>query len=869
MEILIQIKKRIVLILILGIFQGGFSQNSEAEIWYQKLDSITINPSLESLQSLESQLQNLKATSPEAKLAKVITYCNLGYYYQKYNELPQAISCYEKAKELFFKNKLSNYDIVEYCLKPLGNLYTQSNAFTEAENTIKDYIILVQKQKNKIQEASGLLNLSIVYKSKGNYDKAIVVLNQALKLDSKNNLIKLQLAENYIKKGDFNEAKNILKQLNSNQLQQPKKLLLEAAIRIHESQFFKAEEIISNAIHILEKTGRTHPRELAKTYYKLAQVQYFQNKLKEAQKNIQQVYKSLIPNFKINQESPDISQLYEENTLIDALDLQAKIFKKQNHAIKALACYQKANHVSSLLLAFTPFWQSKLNFQTNRKNRFEEMLVLVINEFKKNRDSFWFNKAITIDAQSKSFIITQDRKINQILIRNKKDKVVQSYFLVASKIAFINSKLNQEKFNIDSLLNLQNKYSSLLTQQRALFSQLKEKYPEILTSNKTIKVSSIQEKLKKSNSVLVSYFFGTNQIFQFVIEPYKYEINVIANTKTERNAVFENCVTINGFFENASEINNNPIKYYEQTYKLFRALNLPVKQNLIIIPDGILSFIPFDALLTKELTTIKPYEKTPFLVHSLNVSYQLSFYDFILGNEQQIKNAKILAVFPQFKNTAKELSFSLEEAAGIKKNYKTKILKNEEANTNNFLNELPNYPIVHLSTHAHGGTFITSPQIEFIDKKISLDQLYSLQLDTKLVILSACETGVGKLIKGEGVFNLARGFTYAGANNILFSLWNVNDKATALLMNKFYLALSKRNTTSQSLALAKRNYLKDNTISNSKKSPFYWASFVYYGEAIRVIPNNTALYYWVFSILGVLLIVLLIRKLKKLFDKQS
>src|SRR5690606_30308275 len=147
--------------------------------------------------------------------------------------------------------------------------------------------------------------------------------------------------------------------------------------------------------------------------------------------------------------------------------------------------------------------------------------------------------------------------------------------------------------------------------------------------------------------------------------------------------------------------------------------------------------------------------------------------------------------------------------------------------------------ILHLSTHADAGTYTTPASIYFADGQINLYDLYLFPLEQQLVILSACETGVGKLLKGEGAMSVARGFQYSGANDLLFSLWKVNDLSTSQLMGMFYGNYNKNSSAYLSIHNAKLEYLSNTDIENSKKSPYYWGSFVFYGSLESPTVNYT------------------------------
>lgn len=123
------------------------------------------------------------------------------------------------------------------------------------------------------------------------------------------------------------------------------------------------------------------------------------------------------------------------------------------------------------------------------------------------------------------------------------------------------------------------------------------------------------------------------------------------------------------------------------------------------------------------------------------------------------------------------------------------------------------------------------------EELLYLRELYDLEIPADMVVLSACETGIGELQNGEGVISLARGFTYAGAKSIITSLWNVNDQKTADLMVDFYRNLKEGQQKDNALANAKRSYLQQT--SGNLAHPFYWAGFIPIGnmDSIELTPT--------------------------------
>jgi len=284
-------------------------------------------------------------------------------------------------------------------------------------------------------------------------------------------------------------------------------------------------------------------------------------------------------------------------------------------------------------------------------------------------------------------------------------------------------------------------------------------------------------------------------------------------------------------------------------------------KNVIIIPDGLLNFIPFEALLTEE-TSLRIYSKMPFMVTSHHIAYNSSV-QFYLKQNDKIKSSNLLGVFPVFENSNQALNHSIKEAEAIEANMDATLFMHDQASVSNVITNAPKYNILHLSTHATSGTFTNPARIEFYDKSMPLNELYGLNLNTELVVLSACETGVGRLQKGEGALSIARGFQYAGAKRLLFSLWRINDLSTSQIMRSFYKNYSGSSSGVLSNHNSKISYLNNDAISNIKKSPYYWSAFVYYGDFSKNPTSNFSVITTILLLIITLIVLLLVYKLKR------
>jgi CHAT domain-containing protein len=133
-------------------------------------------------------------------------------------------------------------------------------------------------------------------------------------------------------------------------------------------------------------------------------------------------------------------------------------------------------------------------------------------------------------------------------------------------------------------------------------------------------------------------------------------------------------------------------------------------------------------------------------------------------------------------------------------------------------------------------------------------EIYDLQLDsTQLVILSACETGAGQLVRGEGLMSLSRAFAYAGCPNIITSLWKAEDKATAFIAKRLHYYLQKNYSNDEALRQAKLDFLKSKEVEPRFKTPNYWAHFIFIGNYQH--ERSTSYFLWIVGVIILLVVV--------------
>ena len=854
----------LVLFATLNIF-GQNPLTAEDKI-YNAIDTFVANPSLENLQNLAATeknfWKNLKPKSKNELLAIVVLNCNKAYYENQFGKTNQAISSYEKGWQVYQKHTLSNYDITEYCLKPLGNLYTIMGDYDNAENTIKQYYFLANAEKNQAQKIAAILNLSNVYQNTGRINEAIDLLEQTIKREKlssiqKGNLLN-NLGNNYmisakgflINPEPFSKAENCFKaaikllKTEKNQSETLSNCYRNlAAYNIHWQNFDKANEYFAIAKKLILETGNQNSRTLAKLYYEEASLLFGQKKYAEASTIVSSVFKILIPNYS-KQKSilPNPKSLYSETILLDALDLQAEIFVEQNQPKKALEAYALSFQIEDLFSNLLVYENSKIINQIRIRNRTEKCISIYDFLFKKEGKTSYIETAFQLSERTKSGVLKSYLSNKKTASREEK--------LHLEQLQNWNNEILKEQQKGD-LANVSKINEAIKKQNELMLSLKKIRSKNQVNSAENIDVKSLYLKLEKDKAILVEYFSGFEKMYSFTLSNQQIKMQTYDGLAHSTAKIYQFLL----YFSNANAITNDIKAYNEFGNILYEYLKLPKNtayKNLIIIPDGLLNFLPFEALITKESSTTN-FSQMHYLLNAFKIGYNNSASFYLEGKTISSGKKTVLGIFPIFEKTANELSFSKAEMQSIKNNFDGKYFDNSSATFYNFKTNAANYSILHLSTHATSGDTETPASIKFYDQEILYSELYNLNINPDLVVLSACETGIGKLYKSEGAMSVARGFQFAGAQNLLFSLWKVNDYTSSVFMEYFYKNIKNGESYLDANANAKLDFLKDKSISNAKKSPYYWSAFVYYGGIDT--PEKSTNYY--FYILGLLILIAL------------
>lgn len=814
----------------------GYTQNLSDSI-YNDLDELVKEPpSLTAINTflltIEERYSSL--TTNDERLAMVIVHCNLGYYLKEYEKHYDAIEQYQKAWKLFHSNDLDNYDIIEYCLKPLGNLLTISGNYADAENVIREYMSMARLEGNDVAYSAGVINLSVVYYTIGNYQSALDLLEKHLEkggvTEAQKKLIENNITTNLIALKKNEEAQRRLSQQAHKSVAGLKN---QAQLLIEQKQYAGARNALEQAERLVIEENS--PRQLAKFYVEKSAFYHLQEEKDRAIAMLDNALNLLLPKVGVDEIKANNALLYPENTLIDIFDGYAA-YAEDLHT--KLAYYDLSFYVEDLLIKQIDDPQSQLIYQTSNRKRSETCLQLLYDKYAMIKNNSLIEKALQYAEQNKTRVLKEALQRKSLIEQYPNDSLLlykQHLFEEQQSLVgeLIRTQLSDSESEKVALLNQQ--FIELSYEINKTQKEIGAKYSENV--NRQMSLDKLQQQLKTDQAQMLYFFFGNQALYSFSIdsEEIKWKkIQLDQSFKEEVGSFIK-------LFENPTRINNDIQSFVRASFnlsqKLGGQLNHKIK-NLVIIPDGLLNFVPFEALVLEKVAHTN-YRVMPFWLKTYTIAYNTSS-DFYVRNQKPIKLESFYGVFPVFKNTDRYLKYSEREAELIADKVEGAFDMNDEATKTNFLEKANSYDILHLSTHASGGNFSIPAYVEFADDALLLPEIYSQNFTAALVVLSACETGVGKLIKGATPMSLARGFQYAGVKNILMSQWEVNDFTTAELMDRFYDELFRYKSPSYAIRNASISYLDDESISNIEKSPYYWAGFSYYGKLEKEKRNDSS-----------------------------
>jgi CHAT domain-containing protein len=524
---------------------------------------------------------------------------------------------------------------------------------------------------------------------------------------------------------------------------------------------------------------------------------------------------------------------------------------------------------------------AQLGWSETFKSTFEGAIEVAFQLYAKTQDVVYLEKAFQFSEKSKNALLLEQLKGGQgksyagipdtILAREKELLVDLAYYTKALRAA--------EHDRDSSRIGLYRPYLAQTRIDLASHQEMMErdypKYRQLKGEITTPAPQRVRSELLDGQTAFLSYFIGKDSAYVLVLTR-ETEAFVALGGSTKLKLLINNFLkqlkNVDGFREQLKASKEAFVTNGTQLYDaVLRAplATLPTGvDRLIRAGDGQLSGVPLSALPRTETGgPTGSFRELPYLLRDYRVQYAYSAalqLEALQKSRKRPAKLECLGLAPDYEgesgesmNTALNRSVTLagtaREVKGIFKHVKGEYDTTSTATKEFFIERAGDFKILHLAMH--GLADPEAPDLNHLmfadadgrgDNLLYHHEIANMDLSAQLVVLSACETGVGKHEVGEGVFSLARSFSYAGIPSIVMSLWSADDVSTSELMPEFYEQLATGAEQHVALQRAKIAFLEN---ANSEQlHPYFWATFVGVGDTNSVIGNGWS-WWWFLSVI--------------------
>jgi len=817
----------------------------------------------------------------------------LGLLYEFQGDYDKAIQNTQQALALEFKKtQLSATDsfYIRGYYNNLGALYLIKGDY---QRSLDNFMLILSDFKQASKDVTLFSNIGELFRRQGNYALAIDYFQKSLFFENTNEeQLKAQidalngLGDSYKYLGLYDSAMYYCQQAILLPTHYRKSVIwgMMGSIEVHKKSPQKALEYSNKAERIYQQdsTANSHSAFYLSSIYRLVGDAYFLRQNFNTALTFYQ--KALIANHATFQDSlnvginPTLEGIYEPSYFWKTMKRKAKTLASFPDSSKkletALSTYQVLIQWTDSLQASHATETASLDWSGEFKQIYEEAISVAFRLYQSTRKSDYLDLAFSFSEKSKNSLLLESIKANEgKFIVGVPDSLLQKEKDLNIDIAFYGKSLQKaqdEKEESKTKL-----YQSYLSQSRLQLVELREKLEQdfprfhaLKYRGETTSIATLQSKLLNKQSAFVEYFVGDSSTFAFVITQNSTDFLQLKKPSTlqkEAANFFEVLLNPKAFQQDAKTAFAD---YQSKAHILYQSVLQPVLsslstdiQRLILVPDGFLNAIPLEALTkTNETTAGFDFAKLPYVLYDYSIQYAYSA-DLLLQNQarqSQIPvNAKCLAFAPsyqkgqiavaqrgslqQLRNTTGNLEGTAREIEAIAQFFDGQFDFGETATERQFKKFAPEFGILHLAMHGipdfdnanfNHLQFSNLETDTLEDNLLHHYEIANMDLQAQLVVLSACETGVGKYEKGEGVYSLARSFMYAGVPSVVMSLWKVSDESTSELMPYFYESLYDGESKEGALQDAKIRFLAEANLEY--RHPFYWSAFVVMGDATAI-----------------------------------
>lgn len=857
------------------------------------------------MRSLQINEKLMKHDDPELSMINL----NVGRMKALLNKDNEALQYYNKAEAILMKNTAADHPNFIYIYSNKGQTYVHVADYEKALVYFNKALALANKTLNDKHPQILSLNMNIgyVYEKKKDYKNALKYYLASIPDNTENpslvktysNLASLYNSLNDKKKADEYYKKALVlseKFLGPEHPETGLFLTRYGYFLMYDESNEKEIEYFNKALAISRKHYGEKSREVSNIYTHIGNYYLIKNDLDASLKYYQKAIIALVPDFNNTDiaVNPDIKTVDPELFLVNALNGKSDALnrkKEKKYLMQSLEAYKLAVKVLDKARSAFQDEESKLMISELSKFNFQKTVELATNLYNLTKDEKYLVEAFDYCDKGKSAVLINSMheleaqhfgKVPENILALEKDLKLN----IGTFKRFIYEEKQKVKPDANKISGWESRMFDYTVKYDSLNKVLEQNYPEYYKfkySEPVVALDNIKKALEPDRA-LIEYMLSDSLLYIFAIDNKSFRLY----TEMIDSVFYQDIQSI------VSATNNNTmfsatekdfISYSKAGWRLYEKLVKPFskefnEKKLIIIPDGEIGYISFDLLLTSMPdTALMDFRRLPYLIHEKVISYSTSALLQFSGFQQRERKAtrNLLAMAPSYDNLTTEgkTAFTDEngnkvyllpipgvekEMEGIKTGMFARKIKGADATEARFKKEVAKYNILHLAMH----TLINNSQpmlskLVFYQDNDTVDdgmlntyELFSMDLNAGLAVLSACNTGNGKLLKGEGIMNLARGFIYAGVPGIVMTMWSVDDESGARIVNKFYQYLEKGMDKDEALRQAKLDLLAEGDPLRSH--PFYWAAYVNIGDNSPMKFRSVALIWTFYGLISLVVI---------------
>ncbi len=675
-----------------------------------------------------------------------------------------------------------------------------------------------------------------------------------------------------IKLGHFQEARQFLElalqdiEVSGDQRLYALSLFNVAFHSFKTGDFLKAKDFFKKSIDAFQNKSNPNRLYMGKAYYYLGQISKDLKRYEEANQYFASALRQLIPTFDSpkNLAIPSSTAVsFSNRDLIRCVQSLAESTYLQ--AVQSDVTIQHSNTVLAMLdLALTKIKEQRRNYASEASRLFlaetsQEVFDVALNIcyglYKESGDAQYIKRAFQYIESSNAPLL-----LRNVTSQRSEWGGVPEYVLQKQRSLFIDLNFYQKTLaSIDSsnqiLQDLYTNYlfdakESLDSIQDVLQQEYGQYYTDVYGQN-TIDLEDFQKSLSKEDVVL-QYYCSEEVIYRLTISEDQLFFEKLDSIEALQQQIgrLNTLVSQRPAFHGDSKL---LFKQYAQLSDSISKLLIPklkVATPLIIIPSGFLNTLCFEALLsTNSNTDVQGFLEARFLTEDHAICYQPSatLYNRFQSMQGQ-KHTRVMGLAPFVRaNVHSKLSvldYTQDEIESIASIFETKSYMHDAANKGTFLDDHQDFSILHIASHAESNVEQPAysrlwfhPDNRHGDQALYSYEIQNMKFESELVVLSACESGVGQINQGEGALSLAKSFMYGGVPSVLMTRWKIDDGSTHHIVAEYYRQLKEGQTKQKALQLAKIQYL-DQHADVIKAHPFYWAGLSQIGNTAAFTSSN-------------------------------